>query len=183
MSLWRWLVTFLGFPLGGLLAFETIGPLDGPVSAAAGGLLAGAVIGAAQWLALRAHGIGGVWVVGTAVAMAAGTALAALATGAGTGVGDLMLTGLAAGASVGLAQAELLARRGSTRAWTWAAVTAAAWPLGWLATWSIGVDVARGYHVFGSAGAVLVTVVTGLVLSLVLPTARSEPAVRRAATV
>jgi hypothetical protein len=52
--LW-WMLTFLGFPLGGLLALALVGPMDGVVSGALGGALAGAVIGAAQWLALRRY--------------------------------------------------------------------------------------------------------------------------------
>ena len=43
-----------------------------------------------------------------------------------------------------------------------------AWALGWLTTWAIGVDVERGYAVFGSSGAVVVTVITGLVLRRLL---------------
>jgi hypothetical protein len=61
MTFKRWLPTFLAFPLGGWLAVGTIGSMDDPVSAAAGGLLAGAVIGAGQWLALRSSGIGRRW--------------------------------------------------------------------------------------------------------------------------
>jgi len=51
--LW-WMLAFLGFPLGGLLAFVVVGSVEGVVSGALGGALAGAVIGAAQWLVLRA---------------------------------------------------------------------------------------------------------------------------------
>jgi hypothetical protein len=54
---------------------------------------------------------------------------------------------------------------------------------GWIATASIGVDIERGYHVFGSAGAVLVTVLTGLVLRRVLAAAsdaRTAPSLARA---
>src|SRR5215212_5474155 len=127
MTFKRWLPTFLAFPLGGELAIEVVGSLDGPLSAAAGGLLAGAVIGAGQWLALRSRGIGRRWVAATAAAMAAGTALAAVATGAGTELEDLMLTGLVAGAAVGAAQSRLLARAGLASA-AWTAVTAASWP-------------------------------------------------------
>jgi hypothetical protein len=116
------------------------------------------VIGAGQWLALRAHGIGRRWIAHTAVAMSAGTAAAAVLTGAGTELRDLALTGLVAGAAVGAAQAALL---GAGR---WAAVTAAAWTLGWLPTVAIGVDVERGFVVFGASGAVLVTLLTGLAL-------------------
>ena len=53
MTFKRWLPTFLAFPIGGFIAIQTIGSLDDPVAAAAGGLIAGAVIGAGQWLALR----------------------------------------------------------------------------------------------------------------------------------
>jgi hypothetical protein len=168
MTFTRWLPTFLAFPLGGLLAIETVGSLGDPVSAAAGGLLAGAVIGAGQWLALRPRGIGRRWAGYTAAAMAAGTALAAAVTGAGTELADVMLTGLVAGAAVGAAQSTLL-ERGRRVAAAWTAVTAASWPLGWLATWAVvGLNAERGFYVFGASGALLVTVVGGLTLRRVL---------------
>jgi hypothetical protein len=168
MTFKRWLPTFVAFPLGGLLAFVLAGSLDDPLSGAVGGLLAGAVIGAGQWLALRSHGIGRRWVVHTAVAMAAGTALAAAVTGAGTELGDLMLTGLVAGAAVGAAQSTLLGR-GRLASVAWTAVTAATWPLGWLATWAVvGLNADLGFYVFGSSGAVLVTVLTGLAIRRIL---------------
>ena len=93
MTFKRWLPTFLGFPIGGYLAIQIVGSIDDPVSAAAGGLVAGAVIGAGQWLALRSAGIGRRWVGYTAAAMAAGSALAAAVTGAGTEVADVMVCG------------------------------------------------------------------------------------------
>ena len=108
MTFKRWLPTFLAFPIGGLLALETVGSVTDPLTAAAGGLLAGAVIGGAQWLALRADGIDRRWPLFTAVAMAAGSALAVAATGAGTETADLVLTGVIAGAAVGAAQGALL---------------------------------------------------------------------------
>jgi hypothetical protein len=152
----RWLPTFLAFPAGGLLAMAVIGSLDGPVSAAAGGLLAGAVIGAAQWLAL---GTTKRWIAYTAGAMAGGTALAAVITGAGTDVQDLMLTGLIAGAAVGAAQATIL---GTAR---WAVVTSASWSLAWLVTYAVvGVNADQGFFVFGSSGALVATLITGLAL-------------------
>jgi hypothetical protein len=164
MTFKRWLPTFLAFPIGGYLALTTVGSLDGPVSAAAGGLLAGAVIGAGQWLALRSQGIGRRWVAYTGAAMAAGTALAAAVTGAGTELGDLMLTGAIAGAAVGAAQSTLLVRGGRASV-AWTAVTAASWPLGWLATWAVvGINADRGFYVFGSSGALVVSVLTGLAL-------------------
>src|SRR5207247_3442800 len=133
MTFKRWLPTFLAFPIGGFLAIETVGSLDGPVSAAAGGLLAGAVIGAGQWLALRSHGIGRRWVTYTAAAMAGSSALAATLTGAGTEVADVMVAGLVTGAAVGAAQSTLLTRSGRVEV-AWTAVSAAGWSLGCVAT-------------------------------------------------
>jgi hypothetical protein len=159
MTFKHWLPTFLAFPAGGLLA-EAIGGVHGPASAAASGLLAGAVIGAAQWLALRGDGIAPRWIAHTAVAMAAGSAVAAAATGAGTGAADLVVTGLIAGATVGVAQAPLLPAGRLAHVFG----TAVAWAAGWATTTAVGVDVERGYAVFGSTGALVATILTGLVV-------------------
>ena len=170
MNFKRWLPTFLAFPLGGYLAMLTIGSLDDPLSAAAGGLVAGAVIGAGQWLALRARAVDARWAAYTAGAMAAGTALAATVTGAGTELADLMVTGLIAGATVGAAQSALLAR-GLLVAAVWTGVTAVSWSVGWLVTWAVvGLNADQGFFVFGSSGALVVTVLTGLVLRRMLAT-------------
>jgi hypothetical protein len=167
----RWLPTFLAFPAGGLLALGVVGSLDDAVTGAAGGLLAGAVIGAAQWLALQPLGIGRRWIAHTAVAMGAGTAAAAVLTGAGTQLGDLMLTGLVAGAAVGAAQSVLLARAGLSAA-GWTPLTAAAWPLGWLATWAVvGLNADMGFFVFGSSGALVVAVLSGFAVRRLAPPA------------
>lgn len=159
----RWIPTFLAFPLGGLLAIETVGSSHDPVSAAAGGLLAGAVIGAGQWLALRSRGIGARWMAYTAGAVSAGAALAAAVTGSGTEVADVVLAGAITGAAVGAAQATLLGG-GLRVAGAWTAVMGGAWALGWLVTSSVIVDLDRGHHMFGASGALVVTLITGLAL-------------------
>jgi hypothetical protein len=89
---WRffllWMLAFVGFPLGGILALVLVGSVGGVVSGALGGALAGAVIGAAQWLVLRRYPrvrIGPEWVVATALGVGIGDALGVLLTGAGTG--------------------------------------------------------------------------------------------------
>jgi hypothetical protein len=159
MTFKRWLPTFLAFPIGGLLAFETVGSITNAGSAAAAGLLAGAVIGTGQWLALRDHGIDGRWPLVTAAAMAAGSALAAAATHSGTDVTDLILTGAVTGTAVGMAQAALLGSR------TWATATAASWALAWLISAGVLAQQAdEGFVVFGSSGALVATVLTGLAL-------------------
>ena len=122
MTLKRWLPTFLAFPLGGLLAMETVGSLDDPASAAAGGLIAGATVGAAQ---------------------------------------------------------SVLLARGPLVAVLWTSATAGSWALGWLATWAVvGLNADRGLFVFGSSGALVVTVLTGLALRRVF--AATDRAVRPA---
>ena len=176
MNFKRWLPTFLGFPIGGYIATATVGSLHDPVSAAAGGLVAGAFIGGAQWLALRSRGMTRRWVSYTAAAMAAGSALAATLTGAGTEITDVMLWGLVTGAAVGAAQSALLARGARVSA-AWTAITAAGWSLGWLVTSQVIVDIERGHHVFGASGALVVTLLTGLALRHLVAAARPAAAV------
>jgi hypothetical protein len=55
-------------------------------------------------------------------------------------------------------------------------VTAAGWSLGWLVTSQVIVDIERGHHVFGSSGALLVTVLTGLALRRMASAGAAVPA-------
>jgi hypothetical protein len=171
MTFTRWIPTFLAFPIGGLLAVEIIGSSDGPLAAALGGLLAGAVIGAGQWLALRRDGTSHRWIGRTAAAVAAGAALSAVISGSGTDVPALVLAGLVTGTVVGAAQGPLLGR-GARAAAAWTAITGAAWALGWLVTSQVIVDAERGFHMFGSSGALVATLLTGLALRALAPAAR-----------
>jgi hypothetical protein len=85
--LW-WMLTFLGFPLGGLLALVLVGSVEGVLSGALGGALAGAVIGLTQWSVLRRYvRVGPEWVLATALGVAIGDGVGALLTDAGTGIG------------------------------------------------------------------------------------------------
>ncbi len=170
-----WLLGFLGFPLGGLLAFTVAGSVEGVVTGAIAGTLAGAVIGLAQWLVLRRYlGLGMWWIPATSAGLATGNAAGALLTSAGTGVGDLIVTGLTAGGVVGLAQWALLRPHVHT-AILWMPAVAMAWPLGWTVTWSAGVDVERGYAVFGATGALVFAAITGAVLWSLLRLPNSAP--------
>jgi hypothetical protein len=168
--LW-WLLAFVGFPLGGILAFIVVGSVGGVVSGALGGALAGAVIGAAQWLVLLRYPrvrIGPEWVVATALGVGIGDALGALLTGAGTRIGALLITGLATGVAVGLLQWGLALRGRLLRARLWPLVVAIAWPVGWTVTWAFGIDVERGYYVFGASGALVFAAITGMAMLLML---------------
>jgi hypothetical protein len=166
--LW-WILAFLGFPIGGELALLVVGPVEGAVSGALGGALAGAVIGAAQWLVLRRYmRVGPEWILATALGVAIGDAFGALLTGTGTGIGALLITGLATGVAVGLLQWGLFLRGRLPAASLWVPVVAIAWPLGGAVTWAIGVDVERGYYVFGASGALVFAAVTGLAMLFML---------------
>ena len=166
--LW-WMLAFLGFPLGGLLALVLMGSVEGAVSGALGGALAGAVIGTAQWLVLRRYlRVGPEWILVTALGVAIGDALGALLTDAGTGIGALLITGLATGVAVGLLQWGLVLRGRLLVASLWPLVVAIAWPVGWTVTWAFGIDVERGYFVFGASGALVFAAITGLAMLLML---------------
>jgi hypothetical protein len=162
----RWLVSFTGFPLGGLLVFALF-PVDGVWSALAGGALAGAVLGAVQWACGRPLGLPPSWVAATSAGLALGSGLAALLAGTGPDLSRLVLFGAVAGAVVGVAQGLSLTREPLQVA-AWSAVVAGAWAVGWAVTTSIGVDVERGYVLFGSSGAVVATALLGLALPVVL---------------
>jgi hypothetical protein len=58
-------------------------------------------------------------------------------------------------------QATLLAK-GLRAAIGWTALVSIAWGLGWLTTANVIVDAESGYIIFGSSGALVVTVLTGL---------------------
>jgi hypothetical protein len=183
---WRffpwWMLSFLGFPLGGLLALVLVGSVEGTLSGALGGALAGAVIGTAQWLVLRRYmRVGPEWILVTALGVAIGDALGALLTDAGTGIGALLITGLATGVAVGLLQWGLVLRGRLLVASLWPLVVAIAWPLGWTVTWAVGVDVERGYYVFGASGALVFAALTGASMWLMLRDSSREALRRRRA--
>ena len=182
-TLLRWLPTFLAFPLGGVAAIALVGPVTGVATALLSGLVAGAVVGTGQWLALRGLGVGRRWIALTSAGMGAGAAVSALLTGAATTTAALTLTGLVTGAAVGLAQSGG-PRRGLGASALWTATVAGSWALAWWTTAHVIVDAERGWAVFGSSGALLATLITGLVLPRVLRAgaeARAElaPAVAR----
>ena len=109
---WAWpLAVILGFPIGGYIANLTIGAVDSLGAALAGGLVAGAVVGAAQWLALRRL-VPWIWIAATSIGMAAGLTLGAALVDYGIGRVDLMVMGAVTGAIVGGLQALVLARQG-----------------------------------------------------------------------
>ena len=170
LTLARWMVSFVGFPLGGLTAMFLSGPVDSVASAIIGGLLTGTVLGTAQALAMRFDSRRLLtWVVATAAGLASGLAVGASVVDFRTELSDLVLQGAISGLAVGAAQSLALLRRTGPVAFLWSAYVAAAWAIGWAVTTSVGVQVEDQFTVFGAAGAVTVTVLTA-VLPVVLNT-------------
>ena len=165
--LWAWpLAILLGFPIGGLIADVIVGPVDSFGAALAGGLIAGAVIGTAQWLALK-HLVPWLWIAATSVGMAAGLAVGAALVDYGIGRGDLMLMGAVTGAGVGGLQALVLARQRIPGAVWWAVANPPAWALAWLvSSYVLSSNVDEQFTNFGASGALLFAILTGLLLEL-----------------
>jgi hypothetical protein len=65
---------------------------------------------------------------------------------------------------------SLLLPLNATRRTVWAVTVAVSWALGWIVTASVIVDLDldRGHAMFGSSGAAVVTILTGIVVRLVL---------------
>jgi hypothetical protein len=158
----RWLVSFAGFPVGGLLAALTFGPVHTIPAAVAGGAVTGAVIGAGQAWAFGVHRPPtGAWIGATALGLATGLALGASTVGYATDLDALMVQGAFSGAGVGLAQAVVLRRMLGAASLLWPVAVAGLWALGWLVTDAvIGTAVGERFYVFGSSGALVVTALT-----------------------
>ena len=162
---WAWpLAIVIGIPIGGYAANIIVGKIDSVGAALVGGLIAGAIIGAAQWLALRSL-VPWLWVAATSVGMAAGLTAGAALVDYGIGRGDLALMGAVTGLAVGGVQAFLLARRGSGALW-WVLVNPPAWVLAWfVTTFVIARNVKEHFAVFGASGALVFALLTWLVLT------------------
>jgi hypothetical protein len=174
--IWAWpLAALLGFPIGGEIANLIVGPVDSVGAALAGGLIAGAVIGAAQWLALRQL-VRWIWIVATSAGMSVGLALGAALVDYGITRGNLVVMGAATGALVGALQALVFLRQGIPGAAWWAAANPPAWALGWLVTsYVITKNVEEQFTNFGASGTLLFALVTSLLLALLFRRPESEP--------
>jgi len=165
-SLWAWpLAALLGFPIGGLIANLTVGAIDSVGAAIAGGLIAGAVVGTAQWLALRQF-VPWLWIAGTSLGMGVGLAVGAALVDYGIDRGDLMLMGAITGLVVGVLQALVLARQGFAGAAWWAAANPPVWALAWLiSSYVISANIDERFTNFGASGVILYALSTGLLLA------------------
>jgi len=159
-----WTAGFISFPIAGIAAQAAVGRINDGVAALVGGLIAGAVIGAGQWLvARRLLGDPRAWIPATAAAMGIGLLAGAWVVGYGTSIGELALMGAITGLPVGAVQAFLLRDR-VAHCWVWAVAMPLLWALGWTVTAAAGVGVDRQYAVFGAFGAITVMALSGVLL-------------------
>lgn len=108
--MWQWPVAILvSFPIGGLIADLVVDGVDSVGAALAGGLIVGAIIGAAEWFALRQR-VSWLWIPATAAGMAVGLVAGAAVVEYGTDRGDLSIMGGMTGIGVGVMQALVFAR-------------------------------------------------------------------------
>jgi len=158
-----WAATLLAFPIAGIAGRVVAGPVDSTWTAVLSGAVAGLVIGAAQWLALRRIGTDVRWIAATGVGLAVGFGLAFAIFGYGDTIGDLAVVGAVSGLVVGFAQWWLL-RDLLDGSIVWIPASAAAWALGWTVTTAIGVDPDDRWAVFGLSGSTTLTVILGATL-------------------
>jgi hypothetical protein len=158
-----WTAGFVAFIIGGVLAIAVVGRVNDVGSALLGGLVAGAVIGAGQWLVARRLLDPRTWIPATAVAMSIGLAIGAWVVGYGTSLGELALMGFITGIPLGAAQAYLLRDR-LANAWVWAAAVPLLWALGWTVTTAGGISVDQQFAVFGAYGAITFMALSGILL-------------------
>jgi hypothetical protein len=176
--LWVWPVAILvSFPIAGYLADLIVDGVDSAGAALVGGLIAGLVIGAAEWFALR-RWVSWPWIAATSIGMAAGLAAGAALVDYGTSRGDIMVMGAVTGLGVGALQALVLARSRVSGALWWAVANPPAWALCWLVTsYVITKNVQDQFTNFGASGAVLFGLLTWLVLAMLLR--KPDPPVTR----
>jgi len=164
-----WQLTFIGFPIGGGIAYFLLKSVDGPLKGLLAGAIAGLFIGTVQWPVLRRRSRVQVWwIVATSLGLALGLAASIAVVGTGTEALPVLLRGAIAGIVVGFAQ-WLVLREASPKALWWVFVMTCSWALGWTVSRAVGVDLSYGWAVFGALGALAFTVVTGAVLIVLLP--------------
>ncbi len=161
----RWLLAFLGFPIGGSITYLVIGAVDDPLKGLAGGAVAGVFLGGAQWLALRkSHPVDTRWIAVTSAGLAAGVGLSTALFGTAADSATIINRAAVTGVILGVAQAYMLHRKGGA-SMIWAVAVALAYTVAWPVTGLVIKDnVQMGWVVFGSSGAILFQLITLIAL-------------------
>ena len=164
---YRWLLTALAFPPAGYIAHLVAGPVDSVPAAVLNGVIAGAVIGAAQWALLRHRDVSPIWIAATSVGLGAGLAVGAALVSYDTDITSLALMGAVSGMAVGMAQGATLGN--ARRLLRWSAANAALWALGWTVTTAVGIDVSQQWAVFGAFGCLTLAFLQSMIIGAFVP--------------
>jgi len=164
--MWLWPVAILiSLPIAGYIADLVVDGVDSVGAALAGGLIVGAIVGAAEWFVLRKR-VSWFWIPATIVGMAVGLVAGAALVDYGIGRGDLALMGAVTGLAVGTMQALVLARDRIPGAMWWAVANPPAWALGWVVTsYVISRNIDERFPIFGASGALVFGLLTMLLLT------------------
>jgi len=168
---WRWMAVWPAFPVAGYLGWIVGGRVDAVDAALIGGAITGAGLAAVAWWAAKgALGRPAPWIGASAVGYAVGLAAGAALVGYETDLGALVLMGLISGAALGAAQGLVLARQGRRAlALSWALAMPALFAIGWSVASVTGIGVDDQFTVFGAGGALVFTLLSGLLLARLTP--------------
>lgn len=176
---WHWAAVALAFPIAGYIGWGVSGHVDAPGAALIGGVITGAGLGAAQWFAAKGA-LGdraAAWIATSAVTYGAGLLVGAAAVDYSTDLGALMAMGAISGLFLGVGQGLVLAQQALRRlAFAWTAAMPVLLAVGWATTTVIGIDVDKQFTVFGAAGAIVFTLLSGFVLARFSPPTTSAAA-------
>jgi hypothetical protein len=166
-QLWPWPVAILvSFPIGGYVANLVVDGVDSVGAALLGGLIVGAVIGAAEWFALR-QWISRLWIPATIAGMTLGLVVGAAVVDYGIDRADLALMGALNGLVIGVMQAFVLMRHRIPGAIWWAVANPPAWALGWfVSSYVISRNIDERFPIFGASGAIVFGLLTWLLLAV-----------------
>jgi hypothetical protein len=164
--MWLWVVAILvSLPIGGYIADLVVNGVDSVGTALVGGLIVGAVIGAAEWFVLRQR-VSWLWIPATIAGMAIGLVAGAALVDYGIGRADLALMGAVTGLAVGTMQALVLARHRVSGALWWAVANPPAWALGWfVSSYVISRNIDQRFPIFGASGALVFGLLTWFLLA------------------
>jgi len=165
--MYKWLLTFLGFPLGGYTAYLIVGSVTNLLTSLFAGLIVGLFVGTAQWLVLRkVIPLSKKWIPYSGIGVALGLLIGALIIGTGIEHSEIIFRGAITGISLGFMQ-WLLLKQHVRLSGVWIIVLPLFWSLAWLTTISVGINLSNGWAVFGSSGAILFAILTYLVLRFI----------------
>jgi hypothetical protein len=177
--MWLWIVAILvSLPIAGYIADVVVDGVDSVGTALAGGLIVGAILGAAEWFVLRQR-VSWLWLPATIAGMGVGLVAGAALVDYGIARGDLALMGAVTGLAVGTMQALVLARDRVPGALWWAVANPPAWALGWIvSSYVISRNIDERFAIFGASGALVFGLLTWFLLARLF---RAAPAVQEPA--